>query len=618
MKKLMALLLAFVLLLGLVACGGDTTTSPDVLVGDTTEEPEAATPDDPVEEGEKWDGDYETATFDDVRKYGIGSTQWDGSLPLTTTGEKIEIGIPTGAVITDWETNTLTMFIKEKTGIDLILREAVGSSSDISTQYSLMFSGGEDMPDIICTKAESNQRLGDYVEAGYIQNVAGYYMTDAYYFKKALDTYCDGDAEMYATILNGINNYAVNQRTGQVYGPVRVVGNPTDLVHTETLVNTEWLNKLGLKAPTTVEELYNVLVAFRDKDPNGNGKKDEVPLMGLNTNSFGRSVDSYLINAFVQYSSERKAMIEDGVAFSVFHTDEYRQAMIFMNKLVKEGLLSELAFTAGGKDLQRLLNPVGNEPYTVGIVCANITGDFQNASNSLFVYEALPALGDATGRGGYSLFGAPQVRSRWSICWDCENVQLAFRMLDYFSSPEVWLHQRWGEEGVDWDWIENTEFKDQAKGNGAFGGDAVYVAYGSGLRPNTYWPDANTFSDERHFQVFVNPNNKTFSEEQQQRSIANVLMQESVGVPEEQFFVFVRTPEEDEIFQEFNSDLNSVIAKAKADFAMNRRDPNDDAEWNAYLNDLRKLKYERWAELAQISYDRQKAELEAIRAQMGK
>ena len=36
-------------------------------------------------------------------------------------------------------------------------------------------------------------------------------------------------------------------------------------------------DNLGLEAPTTVDELYDVLVAFRDNDPNGNGQKDEIP-----------------------------------------------------------------------------------------------------------------------------------------------------------------------------------------------------------------------------------------------------------------------------------------------------------------------------------------------------
>jgi len=43
-------------------------------------------------------------------------------------------------------------------------------------------------------------------------------------------------------------------------------------------INKLWLAKLNLKVPTTPDELRQVLIAFRDKDPNGNGKADEIPL----------------------------------------------------------------------------------------------------------------------------------------------------------------------------------------------------------------------------------------------------------------------------------------------------------------------------------------------------
>ena len=42
-------------------------------------------------------------------------------------------------------------------------------------------------------------------------------------------------------------------------------------------INRTWLDRLGLEVPTTVEELTDVLRAFRDRDPNGNGVADEVP-----------------------------------------------------------------------------------------------------------------------------------------------------------------------------------------------------------------------------------------------------------------------------------------------------------------------------------------------------
>ncbi len=39
----------------------------------------------------------------------------------------------------------------------------------------------------------------------------------------------------------------------------------------------DWLDKLGLKIPTTIDEWETVLTAFKEKDPNGNGKADEIP-----------------------------------------------------------------------------------------------------------------------------------------------------------------------------------------------------------------------------------------------------------------------------------------------------------------------------------------------------
>ena len=42
-------------------------------------------------------------------------------------------------------------------------------------------------------------------------------------------------------------------------------------------INRAWLEELGLAVPTTIDELTDVLRAFRDGDPNGNGLQDEVP-----------------------------------------------------------------------------------------------------------------------------------------------------------------------------------------------------------------------------------------------------------------------------------------------------------------------------------------------------
>lgn len=50
------------------------------------------------------------------------------------------------------------------------------------------------------------------------------------------------------------------------------------LVSTGLAVRQDWLDKLNLKAPTTLDEWRTMLTAFKQRDPNGNSKGDELPL----------------------------------------------------------------------------------------------------------------------------------------------------------------------------------------------------------------------------------------------------------------------------------------------------------------------------------------------------
>jgi len=48
-------------------------------------------------------------------------------------------------------------------------------------------------------------------------------------------------------------------------------------------IRTDWLDRLGLAIPETLEDFEKVLYAFRDQDANGNGDpNDEIPLVGCN------------------------------------------------------------------------------------------------------------------------------------------------------------------------------------------------------------------------------------------------------------------------------------------------------------------------------------------------
>ena len=73
---------------------------------------------------------------------------------------------------------------------------------------------------------------------------------------------------------------AVTAPDGHIYALPQL--NAAPIAYTGAMwVNNDWLEALGLTAadlPTDVDGLYDLLVRFRDEDPNGNGEKDEIAL----------------------------------------------------------------------------------------------------------------------------------------------------------------------------------------------------------------------------------------------------------------------------------------------------------------------------------------------------
>jgi putative aldouronate transport system substrate-binding protein len=67
----------------------------------------------------------------------------------------------------------------------------------------------------------------------------------------------------------------MKDRDGKIYGiPRQMIG-----VNHPIYVREDWLKKLNLQIPKTMDELEGVLKAFKEQDPDGNGKDDTIPLM---------------------------------------------------------------------------------------------------------------------------------------------------------------------------------------------------------------------------------------------------------------------------------------------------------------------------------------------------
>lgn len=120
---------------------------------------------------------------------------------------------------------------------------------------------------------------------------------------------------------------------------------------TQQYINQNWLDNLGLEKPTTWDELYDVLVAFKEKDANGNGDpNDEIPFdwAPVGTTGFGtRSPLQFLasLGITVVDGGNLGYFAEDGKVKSLFTDERYKEVVQFLNKLWKAGLVNPKGFS---------------------------------------------------------------------------------------------------------------------------------------------------------------------------------------------------------------------------------------------------------------------------------
>lgn len=113
-------------------------------------------------------------------------------------------------------------------------------------------------------------------------------------------------------------------------------------ITTPMWINKRWLDNLGLAEPTSYDELYQVLKAFKEKDANGNGDpNDEIPYTA-NTSTGVMYLMAYQNYA---YDNDTYLAVIDGKLQYVCTHESYKEFLAFARKLYQEGLLDKNAFT---------------------------------------------------------------------------------------------------------------------------------------------------------------------------------------------------------------------------------------------------------------------------------
>lgn len=142
-----------------------------------------------------------------------------------------------------------------------------------------------------------------------------------------------------------LNNTSID---GKIYGIYRerVLG------RMGVTLNRDWLENLGLEAPKTIDEFYNVLKAFKENDPDQNNKDDTY---GIVVSKYSGPWDIMQ----VWFGAPNKwGEDENGQLLPTHMFPEYREALKFFRKLYEEGLVNE--------DFAVMDSAAWNDPFVNG------------------------------------------------------------------------------------------------------------------------------------------------------------------------------------------------------------------------------------------------------------
>lgn len=476
-----------------------------------------------------------------------------------------------GLGMAEWKDMPTLQVYSEMTNINF--EYETPPQSDFSTRLNLAFASG-DLPDIIYAGGPNTMNAAaevDYGEQGLIipledmleEYAPNFYalMEERPEIRQSITT---TDGHIYA-----LPSISTSIESSWILGPI--------------WYNGEWLEALGVEElPSTVDEFYDLMVRFRDEDPNGNGQQDEIPITDL---ALG-GIRHWLMPAF----GIKGWGIEEhnGQARYTFAQENFRGYLEFMNRLYEEGLLDPETFSQSREQKQAKgqNNQVGvfQEWYSffvTGESEAEALNDPMFAPlTSEYIDEPVVPMNTGILRGSFV------------ITRDNPNPEASLRWIDYFYTSEGYEYLYYGPEGYLWEW------EDEEGGQKVFAENvnpdnaqdiraSITPAYGITIPALTSGLSAISQTEKTDFQNFI-----------QSETEEKIIQYGEVIFP----LVYL-TPEENDEVSRIKTDLETYVIESEAQFITGRRELNDNT-WNEYIETLKGIGVERFEEIYQAAYDR--------------
>lgn len=568
MKRIMALLLALVMVTGILAGCSSKTADNENASGAQSEEK--------GEEGSEKAPSADGVEVSPAGEYPIVSELTDLEVLIVQLSYKL----------TDVTTNTFTQELEAKTNVHLNMN--VVPSDSYNEKLNLLLASN-DYPEAIMSGGFNN---ADLVKYGSTEGIL-------IPLNDLIDNYCVNIKDRWAE--NPQFKEQMTAPDGKIYGiPSSEAKVGHGAISYKMWLNTTWLEAVGAKQPETTEEFYQVLKAFHDQDANGNGDaSDEIPLTGA-SGTWAADPYLYLLNAFGYYTPDI-IKLKDGVFTSVADQDYMKEGLKYISGLYAEGLLDPASLTQDETQMSALGNNA--DAVIVGAVTCGHLGmciginDVQRSSQ----YAALPPLEGPNGYRGIPGSTTMNVSGAQFVITDvCKNPAMAIRLADTLCDEEVAVRLNVGIKGTDWD--------DADEGTLAMDGVTpatrkylTYTTSGEGAERNDIWENTARLLEpdwKGTFQVVGDIYDPTNYEAR--------LYQETMKLFDyvadvDQIPAFYVDDDMASAISQLKTPLSDYVGTSIVEFITGKKDV--DAEWESYVAGLNNLKYNEYIAKMQEAYD---------------
>lgn len=464
-KKILALLLAMCMLLGMLAgCGGDTAAS-------TEPESSGATASAPVEESKEPDVSEqppvesseeaslaeqplaEDITYDSMAdKYFAMSMETNAKYKEKAEAVKTDISYPLSE-----EGETLTMW---RVFSAFIWNGLMDSYADMPIMPDVIEATGVTVKFKECSDSAAYEQFNLTVASGdYLDLMAMDYYTggvEAAYEDEVifdLTDMIDENMPHYMTWVNDADDYTKKSLYTDDGRILRIWTLASNVISEQGLsYRADWAEEFGIDSIVTTEDMYQYLKQVKDK------YNCRYPIFIDNSATLEGVTGAFGTAGINMGWTDLGMMLDGDTVVSSLTSQNYRNYIEYFNKLYSEGLIKDDFFSEA-------YGPDYINAYVMDDNCAvtSIRGDkfttmTEGATSPTFRFEALAPLVENEGDTyKFRMKSALVGNGNMSITTGCDDPELALQFMNWFYTWDGYMLTNYGQENVCFEYNENGD-----------------------------------------------------------------------------------------------------------------------------------------------------------------